>query len=213
MDVRVLSSGRAHRRASAPKRLRNIAPSGGRSAALRPYGAPAPTHARSSPPVPSVLRRYGLLVPALAGSVLLVVAEFSALYEIRIITVTAETVRGGSHHGYALLVIALASLLMAFGAVVGRSRPAAAALLVLALAAAVVTLAIDLPDLDETGPYGRDYERAVASAGPGFYLETLGTALLLVSAVAIALFGPRPERAPGERGRARDADAAASPPA
>jgi hypothetical protein len=153
------------------------------------------------PAVPGLLRRYGLLVLPFAGCILLVVAEFATLYEINVITVTVKTVKGGSHHGYALLVVAIAAAAMAWGAVVGGSRPAALALLLLSILAVVVVLAIDLPDLDETGLFGRDYEQAVASAGPGFYLESAGAALLLVGAVAIAVLGVT--GAPRRRARER----------
>src|SRR5215208_2151618 len=96
---------------SAPKRLRNIALAG--------RFPTAPDRAmRDHAPVPGLLRHYGLLVLPLVACVLLVVAEFSRLYEINVITVTVSSVKGGGHHGYALLVVALASAAMAFGAVV-----------------------------------------------------------------------------------------------
>jgi hypothetical protein len=155
------------------------------------------------------VRRYGLLVLPFAASLLLLLAEFSALYEINVITVTVKTVKGGSHHGYALLVVAIAAALMAFGAVVGRSRPAAVALLVLAVVALVVVFAIDMPDLDETGLYGRDYEQAKASAGTGFWLELVGSVLLLLGALSILLFGPRASPEP-RRSRRREADPSAA---
>jgi hypothetical protein len=137
------------------------------------------------------VRRYPLLVGPLIAAVLLVAAEFAHLYEVRVITVTVKSVTGGSHHGYALLVIGLAAAVMAVGAVVGGARPAALALLVLAIAALVIVFAIDLPDVDETGLYGRDYERAQADPKLGFYLESAGAVLLLLSAVAIVAFGAR----------------------
>jgi uncharacterized membrane protein YtjA (UPF0391 family) len=146
--------------------------------------------------VPGPARRYGLLILPFVACVLLVIGEFSNLYEIHVITVTVKTVTGGSHHGYALLVVALAAAAMAFGAVIGRSRPAAYALVVLGVVALVVVLAIDLPNIDDTGLYGRDYEQARAKAGTGFKLETAGAILLLLGAVSILIFGPRPERAP-----------------
>ena len=88
----------------------------------------------SETPVPGrvarLLTRYGLLVPIVAGAVLLIVAEFLPLYEIRTITAVPEGGRTstGSHHGYALLIIGLAMVPMAIGAVRGGSRPAAIAL-------------------------------------------------------------------------------------
>ena len=56
---------------------------------------------------------------------------------------------------------------MAFGAWRG-SRPAAFAVAVLGLAALLIVLLVDLPDVDATGLYGRDYEQAEASAATGF---------------------------------------------
>src|SRR5215212_6816578 len=78
-----------------------------------------------------------LLAPLVVGATLLIVAEFLPLYEIR--AITAVPAGGhkstGAHHGYALLVIGVALLPMAWGAVRGGSRPAAIAVLALALIA------------------------------------------------------------------------------
>src|SRR5690242_16234682 len=114
--------------------------------------------------MPTAIRRHGLLGIALAGCLLLAVAEFTHLYSIRVITVTKAAASAGSHHGYALLIIALAATAMAVGATHGRSRPAALALLVLAVAALVIVLAVDLPVIHDTGVIGRDYEQARAQA-------------------------------------------------
>ena len=151
----------------------------------------------SETPVPGrvsrLLARYGLLVPLVAGAVLLIVAEFLPLYEIRTITVVPDGGRtsSGSHHGYALLVIGLAMLPMAVGAVHGGSRAAAGALLVLSLIALFVVVAIDLPDLNETGLIGRTYDQAQARPRVGFFVETLGATLALLGAVGTLLFRPR----------------------
>jgi hypothetical protein len=126
-----------------------------------------------------------LLVPFFLGAMMLIVAEFLPLYEIRVIT--AVPAGGdhatGPHHGYALLIVGLALLPMAWGAVRGGSRPAALAALVLALIALFVALAIDLPDLNETGGIGRSYELAQARPQIGFFVETLGATLALLGAV------------------------------
>ena len=161
------------------------------------------------PAVPAPLRRYGLLVLPLVACLLLAIAEFTRLYEVRAITVVLDSSTGGAHHGYALLVIALVAAAMSFGAVVGGSRPAAFALVVLAAVALLVVLAIDLPDVDRTG-LSRDYERAEASPKTGFYLETAGAVLLLLGAVSIVVFGPRerPARRAGRPGAATDPPAA-----
>ena len=157
------------------------------------------------PAVPAPLRRYGLLVVPLIACLLLAIAEFTTLWEVRAITVVLETSTGGSHHGFALLIIAVVAAAMAYGAVAGASRPAAFALLVLAVVALVIVFAVDLPDVQETG-LSRDYERAEANPGTGFYLESAGAVLLLLSAVAVLIFGPR-------RGAARRPDPVADPSA
>jgi hypothetical protein len=147
---------------------------------------PAPRTSLASP------LRLGLLALALAGAGLLIAAEFSTLYEIKVITVVKETRTGGDHHGYALLIIGVAAAVMAVGATLGGARAAAFALLVLALGALAVTLFVDYPDVDEAGLLADLYERAESHPRTGFYLETLGAALLLVSgAGALLLSGGR----------------------
>ncbi len=142
--------------------------------------------------VPRVLARYGLLLPLVLGAVALIVAEFLPLYEIRAVTAVPDGGRttAGAHHGYALLVVGLAMLPMAFGAVRGRSRPAAFALLALSLIALFVALVIDLPDLNETGLIGRTYDQAEARPRIGFFVETLGATLALLGTVGTLLFRP-----------------------
>ena len=134
-----------------------------------------------------------LLAPLLLGAVLLIVAEFLPLYEIRAITAVPEGGRKstGAHHGYALVVVGLALLPMAWGAVKGGSRPAAIACLVLALIALFVALAIDLPDLNETGLIGRTYDQAEARPRVGFFVETLGATLALLGAIGTLVLSPR----------------------
>jgi hypothetical protein len=135
------------------------------------------------------VRRLAPLVLALAGCVLLAAAEFSRLYEIKVITVTVKTGTVGAHHGYALLIVAVAAAAMAWFAIRGSSRPAGFALLLLSAVALVVVFAVDMPVVDDTGLYGRNYERAAAQAGTGFYLETLGAVILLLGAVINAGLG------------------------
>jgi hypothetical protein len=142
-----------------------------------------------------------LYAPLVAGALLLILAEFLTVREIRAVTAVPSggTSTGGDLHGYALGVIGLAMLPMTFGAVQRGARPAAIALLALALAACVIVLAIDLPKLDDTGLIGRTYELAEAHPGTGFYLESLGAALALIGAVATLVLTP--EAIPRERRR------------
>jgi hypothetical protein len=153
----------------------------------------------------SVAPRHAPLVPLVAGALLLIVAEFLTVREIRAVTVVPPggTSSGGSLHGYALGIIGLALLPMAFGAVVRGARPAAIALIVLALAACAIVLLVDRPVLDDTGLIGRTYDLAEARPATGFYLESLGAALALVGAVAALLLTPSPERRVTPRARSR----------
>ena len=80
--------------------------------------------------------------------------------------------------------------LVAVGAVRGGSRPAAFALLVLSASALFVALAIDLPDLNETGLIGRTYDQAEARPRVGFFIETLGATLALLGSIGTLLFKP-----------------------
>jgi hypothetical protein len=134
-----------------------------------------------------------LLVVLMLGAVLLIVAEFLPLYEIRVVTAVPKGGHHsvGAHHGYALLVVGLALIPMAWGALRGGSRPAAIAALALAVIALFVALAIDLPDLNETGLIGRTYDQAEARPRVGFFIETLGATLALLGAIGTLVLRER----------------------
>jgi hypothetical protein len=105
--------------------------------------------------------RIALLVLPLAGAGLLVAAQLSTLYEVVVVTAVPEggSFSAGGHHGYALGVMAVGIAVMALGAVLGGSRPAAFAVLVLAAAALAIALAFDLPDVDEGSPARTSWPR------------------------------------------------------
>ena len=147
------------------------------------------------------MARYAPLVPLVAGALLLILAEFLTVREIKAVTVVPPggTETGGGLHGYALGLIGLAILPMSYGAVVRGARPAARALLVLALAACAIVLLVDLPVLDDTGLIGRTYDLAEARPAVGFYLEGLGAALALVGAISTFVLTPRVTPAPRPR--------------
>jgi hypothetical protein len=140
--------------------------------------------------------RIALLVLPLAGAGLLLAAELSTLYDVRVVTAVPEggSFSAGAHHGYALGLIAAGIALMALGAVLGGSRPAAVALLALAAAALAIVLAVDLPDVHETGLIGRTYDAARAEPRAGLYLELAGGCAALVGAALILLARPAPRR-------------------
>jgi hypothetical protein len=136
-----------------------------------------------------------------AGALLLILAEFLTVREIKAVTVVPPggTETGGGLHGYALGLIGAAILVMSYGAVVRGARPAAVALLVLSLAACAIVLFVDRPVLDDTGLIGRTYDLAEAQPAIGFYLESLGAALALVGSVAVLLVTPRVTPVPRPR--------------
>jgi hypothetical protein len=139
-------------------------------------------------------RQLALLALPVVGAGLLVAGEFSTLYDVRVVTAVPEggSFSAGGHHGYALAVIAVAIVLMAVGAVLGGSRPAAVALLVLALGALAIAVVVDLPDTDQTGLIGKTYDAAVAEPRAGLWLEVAGGCCALVGAAVVLVV--RPER-------------------
>jgi len=140
--------------------------------------------------------QIALLALPLVGAGLLVAAELSTLYDVRVVTAVPEggSFSAGGHHGYALAVMAVGIVVMAVGAVLGGSRPAAVAVVVLAVAALAIALAVDLPDVHETGLIGRTYEAARAEPRAGLYLEIAGGCAALVGGTLILLVGPQRRR-------------------
>jgi hypothetical protein len=136
--------------------------------------------------------RIALLVLPLAGAGLLIAAEFSTLYDVRVVTAVPAggSFSAGGHHGYALGTIALAIVALALAAVLGGSHPAALAMPVLASAALAIALLVDLPDVHETGLIGRAYESARAEPRTGLYLELAGGCAALVGGALILLAQP-----------------------
>ena len=130
-------------------------------------------------------RRHWLLAPLLSAALLLIVSEFLTLREIKAITAVIETKTAGAHHGYALLVVGIALIPMAWGAVVGGSPAARLAVVALAVVALVIVFAIDAPKVGAEGLTAERYEEAKASPKIGFYLESVGAVLALLGAVAL----------------------------
>jgi hypothetical protein len=156
--------------------------------------------------------RIGVLVGGLGGAVLLLVAEFTPLLQVRsgASDHVIKTVTGGAHHSYALVPVALLAGALAVGIWQTRSRQALVATGFLGLVALAIALLGDLPDAQATGLIGSATTRfSTASSSPsiGLYLETLGAFVLLITAAAGLLLlpaGPRPRRS-GRRIRTRSA--------
>jgi hypothetical protein len=136
---------------------------------------------------------------ALIGALLVLVAQFTALYHVHVATSAApiKTVGTGANHGWAPVPIALACLPLAFAVYRDGSRVALLGLAMLGLATLLIALVGDLPDVHATGLIGSgvsQYVQGANQAALGLYLETLGAVLLLVSGgVGFVMLGsPRP---------------------
>jgi hypothetical protein len=123
----------------------------------------------------------------------MIVAEFSTVSYVTVVTATCEDLaqpeladrclqKGHERHGYAFALLGGFAILMAWGATVGRSRPAALALAAAGIVVLVIGLARDYGEGGKTGLVGEAYE-ATAHRGTGLWLELAGGAL----AVAVAL--------------------------
>jgi hypothetical protein len=148
-----------------------------------------------------------VLVIAVAGAALMIASEFSTLRSVKVLTASCSDLadpslrgscvtHGGEEHSYALVLLGVVSILMAWGAAAGRSRPAGAALAVLGAAVLVIALVTDVPDLHKTGVLGDRFESAHAEAGPGIWMEIAGGALVFAAGVVAtaAARGPRRRR-------------------
>jgi hypothetical protein len=134
------------------------------------------------------LRRLAAAL-ALVAVALLVVAEFSTVFEVTVGTlqVVKRSSSAGANHGHALLLVALAAVALTALGLRGPARAAGAGLALLGVAALVVALAIDLPDTRARGtlPESLAYENAAARAGPALGLEIAGGVLLLAAGAAL----------------------------
>src|ERR1051325_11090360 len=132
--------------------------------------------------------RLAILVLGGAGGIALIVSDFLTLYHVDVVTASCSdlaspnlrdacSTSGGGHHGYALAVLGVIALVMAWGAAVGASRPAGVALLALGVVSLVIVLAVDLPDIHKTGIVGDQFSSATANPGAGFWIEIVGAAM------------------------------------
>lgn len=142
----------------------------------------------------------------IAGALFMIVSEFVTLRSVKVLTASCSDLadpslrgscvtHGGEEHSYALVLMGIVAILMTWGAVFGRSRPAAVALLAIGAAVVAVALITDVPDIHKTGVLGERFDSAHAQAGPGLWMEILGGALALVAgAIATAASGRRKRR-------------------
>jgi hypothetical protein len=144
----------------------------------------------------------GVTAAGLLAAVLLVLTEFSTIVSVDVASGSCEVIQdtnpelaercelsGFERNGGSFLLVALLAAAMAWGAGIGGSRPAAVILAVLGVAALAWALLVDLPETNETGVLGRNFEGATATAGPGLTIELVAGALAL-AAGAVRLLAP-----------------------
>jgi hypothetical protein len=105
---------------------------------------------------------------------------------------------------------------MSYGAVIGGSRPASAALAVLGGLALLIAAIFDVPSLNDTGLIGRTYDLAEANPGAGFWLEIVCAVVLLAGGLLLlrsrVVHAREESEARRDRRRARRSEETESPP-
>lgn len=143
------------------------------------------------------LRRPLLMSLTALAALLLIAAEFATQREVWVYTAKMDSVTSGERHAYVLLALALAALVLGWGAAIGRSRPAAIALAVVASIALLVVLAVDMPGLKGAGTTSTFYTDVSVRVGSGIFLEAAGSVLLLLAAcILLRLNAPTPQAQP-----------------
>ncbi len=149
----------------------------------------------------------GLFALGLLGALLLLVAEFTTLFDEHEagLSQPLRSVTGGSHHSYAMALIAACAVVLAIAVWRAGSRPALAGLGILGVAALLIALLGDLSDATASGLIRSSghYINATTTPSAGFYMETLGAVVLIVTSVCgWLLIGPAPRarRGQGEGG-------------
>jgi hypothetical protein len=144
-----------------------------------------------------------LLAVGVAAGALAIVAEFSTVSYVTVVTATCEDLadprltdrcrlEGNERHSWAFALLGGFAILMAWGATVGRSRPAAAALVIVGGVLLALGFARDLPESSKTGLIGEAYE-ATAHRGAGLWLELVsGVLMVVVGGLALLLLRRSP---------------------
>ncbi len=141
-----------------------------------------------------------MLALALVAALLLVAAEFSTVASVSVVDESCEVINdsspeladrcelsGWERHGGALILLALVAVGAAVAVRRGASESAGAVLAVCGAVVLGLALIADLPETNETGAIGLNFDGATASAGLGFYLELAGGALCVIAgALAVA---------------------------
>jgi hypothetical protein len=132
-----------------------------------------------------------------AAALLMVAAELTPIAKVDVASGSCELIgdadpeladrcslSGLERHGGALLLLGALCLAMSYGAGIGRSRPASAALLAIGAIVLAVALLRDLPETSRTGAIGRNFEGAKGEKGVGFWLELAAGGLAMGAGAA-----------------------------
>lgn len=131
-----------------------------------------------------------------------------------------EAVQASDQHGYATLILAgFALLMLVLGLAAGSARAEGASLslaqigfvavAVCGVAALLLFLIIDLPDVNQIGTIDDPRESFIdgkAEPEAGFWLELVGSAVLAVCGVSLATMRPEPADADVGTPKEQDAD-------
>jgi hypothetical protein len=173
--------------------------SGASGRLLLPRWQPSSTPASPGPEAAGSARS-ALAVGALLGALLVIVAQFTALYHLHSATSSAaiKTIGTGGNHAWAPIPLAIAAAVLAYAVYRHGSRMALAGLLALGVATLLIALIGDLPDAHSSGLVGSSasgYVQATSTPSAGLYMETLG-AIILIVAGGIGLLMSAPQTAP-----------------
>jgi hypothetical protein len=130
-----------------------------------------------------------VLVVGVLAAALMVATELTPIARVDVASGSCEVINdtepdlaarcslsGFERHRGALILLAALTLALAYGTAVGRSRPAAAALLAVAVVVLGIALLRDRPVTRDAGLLQQLYE-AKARPGPGFTLELIAGGL------------------------------------
>ncbi len=146
--------------------------------------------------------RVALAVGALVGALLVLVAQFTALYHVHSTTSSAaiKTIGTGGNHAWAPIPLALVAVALAYAVYRHGNRAALAGLLALGVATLLIALIGDLPDAHSSGLIGTSaggYVQATSSPSAGLYMETLGAIVLIVTGgLGLLMLAPQRPAAP-----------------
>jgi hypothetical protein len=141
-------------------------------------------------------------VGALFGALLVMIAQFTALYHLHSATSSQaiKTVGTGANHAWAPIPLALAAVALAYAVYRHGNRMALAGLIALGIATLLIALIGDLPNAHSSGLIGSSaggYVQATSSPSAGLYMETLGAVVLLAAGgVGLLMLAPPAEPAP-----------------